>query len=290
MSWEQTEICYYSGNSRITDSLKLTMAAKPNFRFKQFSIWHDKCAMKVSTDGIILGAWAHINNDTSRVLDIGTGTGLLSLMVAQRLHDLTNKSGLPCVRVDAIEIDKDAALQARFNFSKSPWASSFRVLNTDVLDWSHESAQNRDAVEQIYDLIICNPPYFSDSLVGDDAARNTARHNSGLPFSDLVVIAKQKLKPGGRFDLILPTTEAAVFLNIAEQAGFNKQALTYIKPTNKKQANRVLISLALSASLRENTLTVEESEITIRNETGEYHPSFVSLCYPFYLKMPTRVI
>ena len=87
MSWEQTEICYYSGNSRLTDSLKLTMLAKPHFRFKQFSVWHDQCAMKVSTDGILLGAWASISNTTKKVLDIGTGTGLLSLMVSQRLQE-----------------------------------------------------------------------------------------------------------------------------------------------------------------------------------------------------------
>ncbi|GAB2989876.1 methyltransferase [Psychrosphaera aestuarii] len=284
----------------------MTMAAKPNFRFKQFSIWHDKCAMKVSTDGILLGAWAHITNDTKHVLDIGTGTGLLSLMVAQRLHNLADKKessvlSIEPIQIDAIEINADAAAQAQFNFSKSPWASSFRVFNTDVLDWSHESDQNRDAVEQNYDLIICNPPYFSDSLIGDDVARNTARHNSGLPFSDLLVIAKQKLSPTGRFDLILPTTEAAVFLNLAEQAGFYKRALTYSKPTNKIKANRVLISLTLSYPTIKNTvnngisksnssdkeaLTNDVSEIITRDETGEYHPSFVSLCQAFYLKMP----
>lgn len=293
------------------------MLAKPHFRFKQFSVWHDQCAMKVSTDGILLGAWASISNETKQVLDIGTGTGLLSLMISQRLQEQHSNQTNPNnktptsveqqerlqsdiiatdISITAVELDQLAASQASFNFIQSPWAKKLNIINDDIRSWNEQASDK-------YDLIVCNPPYFSGSLIGDDNARNKARHNDSLPFRDLLAVAKDRLNDNGTFELILPCHEALTFLKIAEGFAFKTLALTYVKTTPNKEPSRTLIKLGLINSAQEesgsssknsnnsksstSSMMTEEQvdEVIVRDENGGYTAKFTNLCRAFYLKM-----
>lgn len=155
------------------------------FRFKQFAVRQDRCPMKVGTDGVLLGAWAEVRPGDRRMLDVGTGTGLIALMLAQR----------SAAWITAVDIDVECATQAAENFAASPWA--------DRLDAVSVAVQRYDPVEK-FDLIVSNPPYYVDSLLSPDEGRNTARHAAGLPFGELAAAVVRLLSPGGRFALVLP--------------------------------------------------------------------------------------
>lgn len=167
------------------------------FTFKQFHIDHSRCAMKVGTDGTLLGAWAALPTGNGSILDIGTGTGLIAIMAAQRS---------PKAVITAIDIDADCASQARENAAASPWGDRISIKECALQDF-HPSAT--------FDAIISNPPYFIDSLLSPDAARTTARHTSSLSFEDLVAGVLRLLAPEGHFSLILPPTEFAKFCSAA---------------------------------------------------------------------------
>lgn len=152
------------------------------FRFKQFAVRQDRCPMKVGTDGVLLGAWAEVRPGDRRMLDVGTGTGLIALMLAQR----------SAAWITAVDIDVECATQAAENFAASPWA--------DRLDAVSVAVQRYDPVEK-FDLIVSNPPYYVDSLLSPDEGRNTARHAAGLPFGELAAAVVRLLSPGGRFAL-----------------------------------------------------------------------------------------
>lgn len=166
------------------------------FTFKQFHIDHSRCAMKVGTDGTLLGAWATLPTDGS-ILDIGTGTGLIAIMAAQRSFGS---------KITAIDIDEDCVLQARENVSASPWHDRIEVIHSALLDFSPA---------QKFDCIISNPPYFIDSQLSPDAARSTARHTATLPFDELVSGVKRLLADDGHFSLILPPPEMERFRSAA---------------------------------------------------------------------------
>ena len=144
--------------------------SNPYFRFKQFTVWHDRCAMKVGTDGVLIGAWCDVDA-CRRILDVGCGTGLISLMIAQRTSDRT--------MIEGVEIDAVAAEQAAENTDRSPWKNRLRIHTSDFLDFA-TSATVR------YDHIVSNPPYFEKSLLPEDAARLTARHTGRLTYESLL--------------------------------------------------------------------------------------------------------
>ena len=166
------------------------------FRFKQFAVRQDRCPMKVGTDGVLLGAWAEVRPGDRRMLDVGTGTGLIALMLAQR----------SAARITAVDVDAECATQAAENFAASPWA--------DRLDAVAVAVQRYDPVER-FDLIVSNPPYYVDSLLSPDEGRNTARHAAGLPFGELAAAVVRLLAPGGRFALVLPPVEMQRFRSAA---------------------------------------------------------------------------
>lgn len=166
------------------------------FRFKQFAVRQDRCPMKVGTDGVLLGAWAEVRPGDRRMLDVGTGTGLIALMLAQR----------SAAWITAVDIDVECATQAAENFAASPWA--------DRLDAVSVAVQRYDPVEK-FDLIVSNPPYYVDSLLSPDEGRNTARHAAGLPFGELAAAVVRLLSPGGRFALVLPPVEMQRFRSAA---------------------------------------------------------------------------
>lgn len=167
------------------------------FTFKQFHIDHSKCAMKVGTDGTLIGAWASIPYEQCAILDIGTGTGLIAIMAAQRAAQ---------AQVVGIDIDNDCIEQARENVAASPWSERISIIHSALQEFTSTKA---------FDVIISNPPYFVDSLLSPDDKRSTARHTTTLSFSDLFDGVERLLAQDGTFALILPPAEAERFLSVA---------------------------------------------------------------------------
>ncbi len=205
---------------------------KDGFTFRAFCVRQDKCAMKVGTDGVLLGAWAP---GGARILDIGTGTGLVALIMAQRFGEST---------VDAIDIDTDACEQARQNVAESPFADRIRVWQSDL---QHFSAS------QPYDAIVCNPPFFINALLCPDSKRAMARHTGTLSPRDLFVHAYRLLADGGTLSIILPTDQAEGFVAESIIAGFFEKDRVRIKTTENKAAKRLLLSFTKkSCAVRTN--------------------------------------
>jgi Predicted O-methyltransferase len=194
-----------------------------SFTFRQFHIEQDKCAMKVGTDGVLLGSWA---KGGKRILDIGTGTGLIALMMAQRFPD---------ANIDAIEIDENAVIQATENVLHSPFSKQIVV--------KHCSLQTYSETKEKYDFIICNPPYFVDSLKSNDNNRTVARHTDTLPFNELIKCAYQLLTPNGHFSLVLPVESYRILEPEAILNGFSVIKKVLVKTTPSKQPKRILVEL-----------------------------------------------
>ena len=194
-----------------------------SFNLRQFHIEQDKCAMKVGTDGVLLGSWA---KGGKRILDIGTGTGLIALMMAQRFPD---------ANIDAIEIDENAVIQATENVLHSPFSKQIVV--------KHCSLQTYSEIKEKYDFIICNPPYFVDSLKSNDNNRTVARHTDTLPFNELIKCAYQLLTPNGHFSLVLPVESYRILEPEAILNGFSVIKKVLVKTTPSKQPKRILVEL-----------------------------------------------
>ncbi|MDC9521463.1 methyltransferase [Pseudoalteromonas sp. Angola-31] len=229
------------------------------FTFKQFKVEHDSCAMKVSTDGILLGAWTYLKG-ANTLLDIGTGTGLLALMCKQRQ---------PALSITAVEIDEAAYKQAQQNIASSPWPN-ITVKHTTI-----------QAFEQAapFDVVISNPPYFNRSLKGLSDARNTARHTDGLSFDELIHAYMRLSHEQSCFNVILPTTEAGLFIELAKQNGLYLNAHCQVKSTPSKAFSRSLMRFSLVNTLPELT------SLCIKDENNRYSDDYIALCKAFYLKM-----
>ena len=229
------------------------------FRFKQFTIYQDRCAMKVGTDGVLLGAWSDVENAT-RILDVGTGTGLIALMLAQR-----NKNAA----IDAIEIEKNACEQAAENVANSPCTSKITVF--------HQALQDFFPTKK-YDMIVSNPPYFSYSLKNPDTAKQLARHTDSLTSKVFFENAKRLLKPNGKLSLIFPVEENLI--KIAEAKGFFCTRLTKVFPKIDAKEKRLLMEFSLSPA------PCIESEIVIENtHRHEYSEDYKRLTQDFYLNI-----
>ena len=228
------------------------------FKFKQFSIKQDATAMKVGTDGVLLGAWSTVKEGD--LLDIGTGTGLIGLMLAQQTQTAL---------IDAIEIEKQAYTQALENVNNCNW--------TDRITVHHCSIQNFKS-DKKYDIIISNPPFFIDSTKAPDTQRNTARHTDNLSFSDLINSVNRLLKSDGLFSLILPIAEAQQFIELAKQQHLFLNRECFIKPNPRKPAKRILMEF----SFRQKEIT--KTTLTIETETRhQYTKEYISLTKEFYL-------
>lgn len=234
---------------------------QPYFQFKQFTIWHDKCAMKVGTDGVLLGAWTSVG-EAQRILDIGTGTGLVALMLAQR--------SLPAVNIVALEIDEAGVKQARENVKRSPWKNNIKVLQQDF-------NQYKSAVK--FDIIVCNPPYFVDSLECPDQQRNKARHNTSLTYTDLLRGVADLLTKNGVFTIIIPIDMEIQVKEIA--AAFNMfpsdQLLVKTKPDSKPK--RTLISFVFQKK------ECRTEELILELARHVYSEEYILLTKDYYLKL-----
>lgn len=236
--------------------------ANPYFQFKKFTVWHDKCAMKVGTDGVLIGAWVKVEG-CKNILDVGTGTGLISLMIAQR----------SIARIDAIDIDENACLQATENVASSPFASFIHV--------HHQSFDNYiKTTENKYDLIVSNPPFFVDSLKCPDNQRRMARHTDTLLLADLIEGCLHLLTFNGRIALILPSDREEELTRIIEKKQLFITHKTDVIPTPNAQPKRLLVELSPYhlPAFRSTVLIIEESR-------HHYTPEYKTLTKDYYLNM-----
>ncbi|MGL5302264.1 MAG: tRNA1(Val) (adenine(37)-N6)-methyltransferase [Aeromonas sp.] len=236
------------------------MGRNRGFTFKQFHINHDRCAMKVGTDGILLGAWTPMVNPT-RVLDIGCGSGLITLMLAQRSSSMC--------QIDGVELDKDAVLQARENVAASPWGSRVAIIECAIQDYQAAS----------YDLIVSNPPYFLAGQSFNDPARALARHTGGLDSRALMAACHRLLAPAGQVALVIPVAMANDILSISAEYDLHGLSYTAVITKVGKEANRVLLLLSRGSN------RCERGEIVIHSADGAYSDRYTMLTAPFYLKM-----
>jgi tRNA1Val (adenine37-N6)-methyltransferase len=238
------------------------MARNSFFQFKQFKVNQDKSAMKVCTDACVLGAWAEVEH-AKNILDIGAGTGLLSLMVAQR-----NRSA----RITAVELEENAFAQAIENVGDSPFNDQITVL--------HSAIQNFNPDEK-FDFIITNPPFFQSDLRSPDSKINQAHHSDSLTFNDLLIAVEILLTPDGIWNILLPVAEGIIFQNKAEKTGwFMSRKLTLFHQKNKKPF-RLLMSFKHSNGSDNELFT---KELFIYEEDGRtYTTSFKKLLKDYYL-------
>lgn len=233
------------------------MAGK-GFTFKQFEINHEACAMKVGTDGVLLGAWCACHS-ARRIADVGAGTGLIALMCAQRNASAT---------IDAIEIDHSAAECARENIARSAWSDRIRVIETAIQNYTSEER---------YDLLVSNPPYFSETLQSPDASRAVARHNCSLPHRDLIAAAKRLLTDDGRLSLILPTDEARRFAMQAVAAGLHLRRRCDVATKRGAAPKRTMSEWSLASGESKYEL------LTLAADDGSRSEEYRQLTEEFYL-------
>ena len=234
------------------------------FQFKQFSVKQDKTAMKVGTDGVLLGAWAPINHNPFSVLDIGAGTGIIALMLAQRTH---------AEQIDALEIDEDAYEQAVDNFENSPWGDRLFCFHAGLDEFIEEP-------EDEYDLIVSNPPFYAEDYKTQNEQRDLARFQDAMPFEEIVEAADLLLSEHGILAIIIPFKEEENFITLAKESELYPTKITRVKGTPTSDIKRSLLAFS-----RNETLEIEIDELIIEIGRHVYTPEYIELTKDFYLKM-----
>jgi len=234
------------------------------FRFKKFTITQDRCAMKVGTDGVLLGAWCPIDNNPYSVLDIGAGTGILSLMLAQRSNPL---------QIDAIEIDENAYEQCVENFESSPWGDRLFCFHAGLDEFVEEP-------EDKYDLIVSNPPFYAEDFKTENTARDLARFQDAMPFEDLVEAAHLLLSENGIFSVIIPNKEEEKFINLCAEFELYPIKITRVKGTPTTPIKRSLLAFK-----RYELSVLTADELIIETDRHQYTDDYIDLTKDFYLKM-----
>lgn len=257
------------------------------FRFKRFEVVNEKSAMKVNTDGVLLGASMTLAPTDRRLLDIGTGTGTIALMAAQRLSSLSDVTSArpdwpgispdsggtgPKICINAVDIDEASATEAAVNFANSPWP--------DILVARHASLDEYASSDEGhgYDLIFSNPPYFEESLNAPELRRNNARHTStGLSYREILDFASRRLSDEGRVSLVLPSETEAALCRHARMDGLHLFRIIRVKTVPRKEPSRIIAEFS-----RRRTDAVKEETLIIQNE-GKYTEMYLSLMHDFYL-------
>ncbi len=252
------------------------------FQFKQFYVRHDRCAMKVGTDGVLLGAWTPVLNQQSpitnqqspfRVLDIGTGSGLIALMLAQRC---------PSARIDAIDIDVEAVAQAQENFLHSPWSDHLAAYHSSLQDWSIPDHQSPITNQTTYSLIVSNPPYFRNSLKNPDKGREQARHTDSLSYEELIARSADLLATDGQLALILPAETEKEICQLAQAQSLALTRITRVFSKVSKPARRVLLCFAKLPTTSHQSPILEDS-LVLEDDHGGRSDAYRLLTQDFYL-------
>lgn len=234
------------------------------FSFKQFTINQDKCAMKVGTDGVLLGAWAPLHHNPYSILDIGAGTGVIALMLAQRST---------AEQVDALEIDEDAYEQATDNFENSPWADRLFCYHAGLDEFMDEP-------EDEYDLIVANPPFYTEDYTTGNEQRDLARFENAMPFEDLTEAAGLLLSDTGIFAVIIPYKEEGRFIALALENELYPEKITRVKGTPQSETKRSLLTFS-----RNKNAVCHIDKLVIETARHQYTPEYRELVKDFYLKM-----
>jgi tRNA1Val (adenine37-N6)-methyltransferase len=240
----------------------LSYMTKP-FYFKQFTIHQDRCAMKVGTYGVLLGAWTSLEAQPDAILDIGAGTGLIALMLAQRST---------AAIIDALELDENAYEQCVENFEASPWADRLFCYHAGLEEFTGE-------MEVQYDLIVSNPPFYSEEYSANDRPRRLARQNQFLPFEDLVTDVVRLLTPVGIFSTVIPFREEEFFLNLAAAKKLFPKRISRVRGNADTLVKRSMLEFQFRKS------ELVQNEFSIEVERHQYTPEYIGLTRDFYIKM-----
>jgi tRNA1Val (adenine37-N6)-methyltransferase len=233
------------------------------FKFKEFTVNQDRCAMKIGTDSVLLGAWTSLKHQPFSVLDIGAGTGILSLMLAQRSNAET---------IEAIEIDDDAFEQCTENFENSPWNDRLFCFHASLLEYI-------EAVDEKFDLIICNPPFYSEDYKTNDTSRNLARFSDAMPLEHIIFAVAHFLSDNGKFSIIIPNKFEERFIEEAQLIDLYPNRILHVRGNPNTEIKRSLIEFSFQNSIPKT------SELVIETERHKYTDDYISLTRDFYLKL-----
>ena len=264
------------------------------FHFKRFDVVNERSAMKVNTDGVLLGAAMTMTAQDRRMLDVGTGTGTIALMAAQRAWELscqpvrepvpTQDGAMSAIgtdtrgdiMIDAIDVDEPSASEAAVNFGNSPWADTLAAYNISLDAFARELEQMGAALP--YDLIFSNPPYFEDSLIAPDERKSAARHTSeGLSYRDIFDFATKWLSDNGRLALVLPADQETAVCRYARMSGLHLLRIMRVRTVTRKTPSRMIVEFS-----RHRVGQPEDTVLTLQNE-GQYTEEYLSLTREFYL-------
>ena len=234
------------------------------FQFKQFAVEQDRCAMKIGTDGVLLGAWTPVINNPFSILDIGAGTGIIALMLAQRSN---------AEQIDALEIDEDAYEQATDNFENSPWSDRLFCYHAGLDEFVEEP-------EDEYDVIVSNPPFYTEDYKTENEQRDLARFADAMPFDELIEAADLLLSENGIFSVIIPYKEEENFIALANEYELYPLKITRVKGTPTTEIKRSLLAFT-----RKETTDFPVDELIIENARHVYTSEYIELTKDFYLKM-----
>ena len=232
------------------------------FEFKQFSVAHDRCAMKVGTDAVLLGAWASVDHRPNAILDIGAGSGILALMLAQRSA---------AELIDAIEIDASAYEQCVANFEQSPWGDRLFCYHASLEEFTEE-------IEDKYDLIVSNPPFYTNPFDTQNDARNRARFEHAMPFKHLIASVDKLLSDDGQFCVIVPYSAEKTFCSLAKEQGLFCHNILYVRGEKQGEIKRCLMAFSF-----ENRQT-DRQEMYLEDGRHSYSEAYKNMTKEFYLK------
>ena len=253
-------------NIELYNFQELEIISKKPFIFKEFTIHQDKTAMKVGTDGVLLGAWCSLENFPNTILDIGSGTGVISLMLAQRSD---------AILIDAVEVDDYAYEQSVENFEISDWGDRLYCYNSTFQEFYKQIAEE----EQTYDLIVSNPPFYSDDFQTESDARNKARFTSSLSFNELIIGVSNILSQNGTFATIIPFKEESGFISLADRNNLLLNKICRVRGNNTSEIKRSLLTF----SFHKKEITIDS--LIIENSRHQYTDDYIKLTKDFYFKM-----
>lgn len=233
------------------------------FKFKQFSINQDQCAMKIGTDSVLLGAWTRLETNPKSILDIGAGTGVLALMMAQRSQ---------AELIEALEIDDAAYEQCVDNFEQSPWADRLFCFHASLDEFVEE-------MDDEYQLIICNPPFYSEDFKTEDTQRDLARFQDAMPFDHLLKSVSLLLTEDGIFSVIIPFSQEQTFISMANDYNLHPRRILNVRGTPTSEMKRSLIEFSF------HRIPLERKTLIIETERHVYTQDYIQLTKDFYLRM-----